>query len=326
MGIFANVPGINVNITGPMFLPACTLAGIYMGQIKSWADPSILNANPIWASWATSQPSSALTIQLFRRSAYDSSSVGLDQYLSSTCPSVWVPGSLANAPATRVIDRDTMVSSLSGTPMGLGYAELGIGKQAGLQEVALQLYSDPTQFRTSATATYAAAVASGPAIPSSPTSDFSSLSFVNMPSDSAYPITMMTYMILRTDLRSLGSSGGVLRALIRYLLSAEGQAETSVYGFAPLPPSIAASSLVATNFMMIDPYSGDFFFENSGQVGPLGGPDLPTPSVPLDRSLPSLPLLLLLPAPALRGRLRQGDLRPPRQLHLGPPGALGPDR
>lgn len=86
---------------------------------------------------------------------------------------------------------------------GIGYIDTGHGLDAGLAEVRLQSTYDPTVFFNSRDSTPISNAINASLVPSDPTADFSSVSFLNQGDTKTWPLILMTYIYVRTDLPSL---------------------------------------------------------------------------------------------------------------------------
>ena len=86
---------------------------------------------------------------------------------------------------------------------GIGYIDTGHGLDAGLSEVRLQSAYDPNVFFHSRDGTPIGNAINASILPSDPTADFSSVSFLNQGDTKTWPLILMTYIYVRTDLPSL---------------------------------------------------------------------------------------------------------------------------
>lgn len=65
---------------------------------------------------------------------------------------------------------------------------------------------------------------------------------MNAPDDTAWPLTLMSYVFIRTDVRAFGLSGPVLQALVQFLLGS-GQSVLPDFSIGQLPSSIQTYAL-----------------------------------------------------------------------------------
>ena len=96
MSFFHNVAADDLGVGGRLNLSACTLAKIFLRQITTWDDATIVAENPN-LSVPAGQP-----ITIIHRSDGSSSTFGITSYLSVTCHSVWTEG--AKTVATFPVD------------------------------------------------------------------------------------------------------------------------------------------------------------------------------------------------------------------------------
>jgi hypothetical protein len=97
----------------------------------------------------------------------------------------------------------------------IGYIDSGHGISAGLEEVRLQ-NAVSGEFFHSQQATIVEAITTEK-LPSSPTDDFSQVSFLNGGNGTTWPLILMTYLYVRTDLPSFMDSADEQSLLIAFL-------------------------------------------------------------------------------------------------------------
>ena len=87
-------------------------------------------------------------------------------------------------------------------PGSIGYIDTGHGLDAGLSEVRLQSTFDATIFFDSTEGTPIAEAITTDLLPPNATDDFSSVTFLNKGGTMTWPLILMTYIYVRTDLPS----------------------------------------------------------------------------------------------------------------------------
>jgi hypothetical protein len=97
----------------------------------------------------------------------------------------------------------------------IGYIDSGHGVTAGLSEVRLR-NAISGQFFSSPEATILEALTTD-VFPDSPTDDFSAVSFLNGPGSSTWPLVLMTYLYVRTDLPAFMDSADEQALLVAFL-------------------------------------------------------------------------------------------------------------
>ncbi len=85
----------------------------------------------------------------------------------------------------------------------IGYIDTGHGLDAGLSEVRLQSTSDPSIFFHSQEGSNITDAITTDILPNLATGDFSNVTFLNRGSSTTWPLILMTYIYVRTDLPSL---------------------------------------------------------------------------------------------------------------------------
>jgi hypothetical protein len=89
-------------------------------------------------------------------------------------------------------------------------------------------------------------------------------------------MTTFSYLYLRMDLTPLGSAGGVLRGLIDYILSPEGQALAKDFQFEPVPQKVLDLNKQAMSMLQFAKDAPMWDFELPGTTRPIAGASLYT--------------------------------------------------
>ncbi len=215
-----------VKLDGP------TIAGIFLGKIKTWNDPAIKALNP-----GLSLPSTTITI--VHRSDSSGTTKGFTTFLSDYSPA-WTA---AAGPPDKIVKWPTgtgakgnagVAAAIQQTDGAIGYLDQAYALQNGFAYASVKNKSG-SYIMPTLPATSAAAV--GIKIPSN-----LAISTVNSPNPSAYPIVSQTFLIVYKDMCKAGvaqSAAGGVKKFITYGLGA-GQAVEAKLSYAPLPATILA--------------------------------------------------------------------------------------
>ena len=119
-------------------LDGCALAKIFLRQITTWDDATIVAENPN-LSVPAGQP-----ITIIHRSDGSSSTYGITSYLSVACPDVWTGRSknadLFPVDATYALPRQgsgNVANAIAENQYSIGYIDAGHGHELGFQEISL---------------------------------------------------------------------------------------------------------------------------------------------------------------------------------------------
>lgn len=225
-----NLPGIKsgLKLDGP------TIAGIFMGKIKTWNDPAIKALNP-----TASLPSTAITV--IHRSDSSGTTDGFTTFLSDTDPawkSAVGAGKDVKWPVgTGAAKNSGVASAVHQTPGAVGYVEQAYALQNGFTYAEIKnsagSYVLPTIQNTSAAAT-------GIKVPAD-----LGISTINSPNAGAYPIVSQTFLDAYKDpCKDGAASSGTASALKKFLTYAFGAGQQTLgpgsnqLPYAPLPSSL----------------------------------------------------------------------------------------
>jgi phosphate transport system substrate-binding protein len=230
-----NVPGLKTGLK----LDGPTIANIYLGKIKSWNDPAIKALNP-----GLSLPNTAITPVY--RSDSSGTTAEFTQYLSDVSPA-WKSqvgqGKIVKFPTgTGAKGTAGVAASVQQTSGAIGYVEYAYALQNGFKYASVK-NSKGIYILPSLASTTAAGV--GIKIPPDLT-----ISAINSPNATAYPIAGQTFMIVYKDMCKTGispSTAKAVKAFIVYGLGPAGQSTVQKLSYAPLSPSIlkAVSAKIA---------------------------------------------------------------------------------
>ncbi|GAC1420293.1 MAG: phosphate ABC transporter substrate-binding protein PstS [Actinomycetota bacterium] len=221
-----NQPGL----TGFKLSPD-TLAGIFLGNIKTWNDPKIAADNA--GAKLPSKP-----IRVVHRSEGSGTTNTFTSYLTAV-NAEWKTkigkGKEVKWPAGELGGKgnDGVAATIKQTPGSIGYVELAYAKQSSLPVTSIKnkagQFIEPTLESTSAAAV-------GATIPAD-----LRFSIVNAAGEGAYPICSATWLLVyqkQTDKKK----GETLVKYLKWTLT-EGQSYAKELLYAPLPPALIAKAL-----------------------------------------------------------------------------------
>jgi phosphate transport system substrate-binding protein len=233
------VVSIAFNITGvdKLNLDGDTLAGIFLGHIKTWNDPKLTALNS-----GTSLPNKPITV--VHRSDGSGTTFHFTDYLgkvSSEWKSKVGTSKLVSWPVgVGASGNSAVAQGITSTEGAIGYVELAYVVQTGMHQAALKNANG--KFVVASQAGASAAAAQNTNV--SPTN----FSITNEPGDASYPIAGFSWVILRTSY-SDAAKGKAVVYLFKWLVSAEGQKEGADLQYAPLPTAVQI--LAQTNLKLV---------------------------------------------------------------------------
>jgi len=233
---------VNYNLPGvkSLKLDAAVLAKIYSGKIATWNDPAIKALNP-----GAALPS--MKIIALHRADSSGDTFLFTSFLNAQAPSGWsasnvntavswpsVPGSLAETGNSGMV---TGCAANKGCIAYIGISYLQKTQAAGLGEASLKNAAGAYELPTSASVS-AAAAAFTAKTPASET-----ISMINGPAPTGYPIVNYEYAIVQTK-QSNANQAEDIRAFLHWTIH-DGQDATTYLDpvdFQPLPASVVAKS------------------------------------------------------------------------------------
>jgi phosphate transport system substrate-binding protein len=225
-----NIPGFS----GELKFTGRLLADIYLGKVKKWNDPAIVQLNA-----GAKVPATDITV-VHRSEGSGTTYIWVD-YLSKVAPDfkqrVGVSTSV-NWPLGVGGKGNEGVSGLvSQTPGAIGYVELIYALQNKISYGLVQNAAGAFERASleSVTAAAAGAAANMPA-------DFR-VSITNAPGAKAYPISSFTWILLYQDPKDK-AQGKTMVDFMKWALS-DGQKYCAALGYAPLPPSVVKLGMTA---------------------------------------------------------------------------------
>lgn len=240
IAIVYDLPGV----TAPLRLNASLLAGIYLGTILSWDDPSIAAANP-----GIALPSAAI-VTVHRADAAGTTYV-LSDYLSAGSrswangPGVGIQLSWPSPPTQRgEVGNTALARFVAATRDSVGYVDLADALRTSGLGVA-QMGNPSGAFVAPSVASSRAALdewlntSRAPA----PDADWSNVSLADLPGATVYPLAALAYLIVPADLSNgfapSASKSQLLVTWLEFAVSA-GQSANAGLDFVPLPSSFVA--------------------------------------------------------------------------------------
>jgi ABC-type phosphate transport system substrate-binding protein len=244
VSFFHNVAADDLGVGGRLNLSACTLAKIFLRQITTWDDATIVAENPN-LSVPAGQP-----ITIIHRSDGSSSTFGITSYLSVACDSVWTGGVTKDATlfpvdATYALPQQgsgNVANAIAANQYSIGYIDAGHGHELGFQEISLTNRNG--QKLTSKEADIPKAATEFGALPAID-ADWSAVSLINLDGEDVWPITAFTYFYAKTSLT--GQVGNLVKSFMLYCLSPEGQAMVPDFLFYALDSATTTSMISQVN-------------------------------------------------------------------------------
>ena len=220
-----NLSGVDkLQIDGP------TLAGIYLGKIKTWDDPALTALNP-----GVTLPSKPITV--VHRSDGSGTSYQFTDYLAKVSPD-WKSGpgvgkSVSWPTGIGASGNQAVAQAVQSTAGAIGYVELAYVIQSHMQQAYLK----------NAAGKYLQASAAGATAAASQVSSVSPANFsiTNQAGDAAYPIASFSWLFIKKSYAD-SAKGRAIVYLFKWLVT-DGQALGAPLDYAPLPSSVQSYSL-----------------------------------------------------------------------------------
>jgi phosphate transport system substrate-binding protein len=222
VAIIYNVKGVS-----NLQLSANTLAGIFMGKIKTWNDAAIKAENS-----GVTLP--AEPIKTYHRADGSGTTKVFSGFLDATAKSVWKLGAdkeLSWPSGQGATGSDGVTQGVKNTEGGITYAEVSYAKQNNLPTAKVK--GTTGDYAEISGDTVAQAIDSGFSVTGAGNNLAGSLDFTKM---QGYPISTVSYVIACSKYKD-ASKGKLVKAYLTYALGG-GQSKADSLGFAPLPSSI----------------------------------------------------------------------------------------
>lgn len=225
IAIMYNLP----SVTKPLNLSAATVAGIFMGQIKTWNDQAIQNDNP----GVTDLPNTPISVY-YRADGSGTTNV-LSGFLDAAAHSVWTLGvdkQFTNWPTgSGATGSSGVAQGVKSTEGGITYAEITYATQDNLQTANIKGFGK--DYVPLSNATVAKSIATGFNVTGAGQDLAGALSFDKM---QGYPIATVSYVLVCSTYKSAGE-GALVKNYLTYA-AGPGQAEAPALGFAQLPSAL----------------------------------------------------------------------------------------
>jgi phosphate transport system substrate-binding protein len=226
VAIMYNLP----TVIKPLNLSAATVAGMFMGQIKTWNDPKIAADNP-----GVTLPSTPISV--FYRADGSGTTNVLTGFMTATEPSIWTLGvnkQFSNWPVGQGATGSSGVAQgVQNTPGGITYAEITYATQDKLTTAKIK--GATGGFEPITPTTVAKSIKTGFSITGTGNDLAGTLSFTKM---TGYPISTVSYVLVCSKYKDSGE-GSLVKNYLTYA-AGDGQAVAPSLGFAPLPASLAS--------------------------------------------------------------------------------------
>jgi phosphate transport system substrate-binding protein len=225
------VPTYNLaGVTAPVRFTQDVLADIYLGRITRWNDVRLRAVNP-------GTPLPDMPIVVVHRSDGSGTTYIWTDYLTTVSPE-WAQrvgrGRAVNWPVgIGGRGNEGVAATVSQTPGAIGYVELGY---AMINKMPVGAVRNRDGYFVTPDVSTVEAAAEGEMQLMGPDTDFR-VSLIDPPGERSYPISSMTWLLVRKD---FGTQEAKARALIEFIWWAlhDGQAAAPDLGYAALPPAL----------------------------------------------------------------------------------------
>jgi len=219
-----NIPGV----TASLKLTPEAIAGIFLGDIKTWNDPKIASSNP-----GVKLP--ANEIEVVHRSDGSGTSFVFTDYLSKIS-STWKAKVGANTSVQWPVGlggkgNDGVEGLVKQTPNSIGYVELIYAVQNKMAFADVKNASG--KFVKPSFESVSAAAANSKEMPD----DFR-VSITNAPGDASYPISTFTWLLIPSQIQDAARKKAIT-GFLAWMLTA-GQKDAQGLSYAPLPKAVVA--------------------------------------------------------------------------------------
>jgi phosphate transport system substrate-binding protein len=230
----ANVPAYKLaGVTQPLNFTGEVLAGIFLGKITKWNDPELVKLNP-----GVNLPNANIVV--VHRSEGSGTTFVWTDYLSKVSPEWKQKVGAAKAVNWPVglggKGNEGVAGQIENTPNSLGYLELTYVLQSKIQYGKVR--NAAGVFLAADLAGVTAAAAASKEMPE----DFR-VSITNAPGTGSYPISSFTWLLIPEQIKAPAKKKAITEFL-KWML-AEGQTQTEILSYAPLPKALIAKELKA---------------------------------------------------------------------------------
>jgi len=217
-----NLPGVSA-----LELSGETVAGIFLGEIKTWDDKKIKALNP-----SAKLPKDPIAIAY--RSDGSGTTAVFTQYLAQVSPAwkdkVGAGKSVKFPSGMGAKGNEGVAGQLKTTPGSIGYVELAYAKQTNLTFATLRNHAGKAVEPT------LAAIAAAAASVSANMPEDLRVSIVDAPGPDAYPISAFTYVLVYQD-QTDATKGKALAQFLWWAIH-DGQALGAPLHYGALPPEV----------------------------------------------------------------------------------------
>lgn len=214
------------------------VARIFTRKITKWTHQEIVKLNPNLIV-----PPNQNIFVVRRRDSSGSTSI-FTEWLSSTAPRFWNLGVSGDIkwPNGTLSGKGSagVAAAMRASPYSIGYLGTSVGYGLGLNEVLL-----PNKAGVYRKAAGSDVYASIPRTLPPSISAWSGVTLVNRPGKQTWPLTSFLYAFSKRNVVKLKSTGGLLKAFLKYLNSNAAQSLLPSYQFFKLPQSITKKNLAA---------------------------------------------------------------------------------
>ncbi len=221
-------------VTQPLRFPASVLADIYLGKIKKWNDPRLVQTNP-----GVRLPTSDIAV--VHRADGSGTTYIFVNFLSKVSPDfkskVGVATSVSWPAGVGAKGNEGVAGLVKQTPGAIGYVELIYALQNKISYGAVQ--NKAGEFVTASLDSVTAAANSAAA---SMPDDFR-VSITNAEGKGAYPIASFTWLLFHQNPTDK-ERGRAMVDFLKWALT-DGQKMASELGYAPLPPTVVEKEMQA---------------------------------------------------------------------------------
>ncbi|GBG30046.1 Kelch-like protein 20 [Hondaea fermentalgiana] len=275
ISVYVNIPELRSVEDRKLVISACGLAKIYNGGYSTWSELADEHEDNEWIRDIDED------IKAVHRTSGSSSTSGFTTYMNSQCESEWIADNVGSKLSTWPCDLTGTCESDAGsggiqdhledTEYSIGYLSVSHGYPDSLTEI--HMYNKNGDLVQASADGIAAAADAFNGWPSNVTSDFSGVNLIDTDGEGAWPIVLVSYIYVREDLSTMGSSAALLKAFLTYVLDADlGQTLMQDYSFSPLTDSIRElCENGLANLEMPDDVE-EFIFETDTQVITGAGP------------------------------------------------------
>ena len=261
-----NVDGVPSGLN----LTAEAVCGIFIGDITSWDDPLISDANP-----GVSLPDTSIVT--VHRSDGSGTTFAFTSYLAKTCPAwdaaIGAAKSVQWTVGVGLPGNEGVAGGIRTTDNSVGYITLAYALQTNMQVANVRNGDDTAFIHPTIQTASAASDALASELPSA-TESWLDVDLLAAPGDNSYPITSFSYIIMHQDLEESTGDIDQARAVIQMVvwMLTSGQHFAPDLGYVPIASAVSDIGLAGLSTVT---YGGEPLY-----AGP--GPDVDSGSTAAD--------------------------------------------